>query len=196
MSKEKELSSDEKAKAVEEFNFAKGLFVAVCSGVMSACLAFAFSSGKSIAESALAKGAAAVWQNNPIIVVALAGGFTTNFIWCVFLNIKNATGKNYLDAAGASIIGNYFFSALAGITWYLQLMFYGMGSTKMGKYAFSAWTIYMALIIIFSNLWGLALKEWKGCSRKTLGIITLGILVIVLSIIFIGRGNYLASVGK
>jgi len=28
--------------------------------------------------------------------VVLGGGFTTNFIWCVLLNLKNRTGYQYL----------------------------------------------------------------------------------------------------
>ncbi len=194
--KEKELSAEQKKEAIEEFNFSKGLAVAICAGVMSACMAFAFSSGKQIAELAMQHGSASLWQNNPILIVALAGGFTTNFIWCVYLNIKNRTGKNYIDNSNASIAGNYVFSALAGTMWYMQFLFYGMGSTKMGNYAFSAWTIHMALIIIFSNMWGLIFKEWKGCSQKTLSVIATGILVVMLSIVFIGTGNYLASIGK
>jgi len=75
-------------------------------------------------------------------------------------------------------------------------MFYGMGSTKMGKYDFSSWTIHMALIIVFSNMWGLLFREWKGSSRRTHRIIFSGILVVVLSIVLIGLGNYLASIGK
>ena len=196
ISKENELSTEEKKKAIEEFNFPKGLVVAVFAGVMSSCMAFAFTSGKPIAQLAIDNGASALWQNNPVLIVGLAGGFTTNFLWCIFLNIKNRTAKNYLNSGDASITSNYFFCALAGIAWYMQFMFYGMGSTKMGKYAFSSWTIHMALIIIFSTMWGLFFRDWKGCSSRTLRIIAAGIFIVFLSIIFIGTGNYLASLGK
>ena len=59
---------------------------------------------------------------------------------------------------------NYFFCALAGVTWYFQFFFYTMGETQMGKYKFSSWTLHMASIIIFSSLWGIALHEWRGAS--------------------------------
>ena len=60
------------------------------------------------------------------------------------------------------MLANYLFWALAGTTWYFQFFFYTMGETQMGSYRFSSWTLHMASIIIFSTLWGIALKEWKG----------------------------------
>lgn len=196
VSKEKELSAEEKKKTIAEFDFTKGLLVAIFAGIMSACMAYAIKAGKPIADLAVLRGTHSLWQNSPVFVIALAGGFTTNFIWCVFLNIKNRTGKDYVNGNGASIGNNYFFSALAGITWYCQFMFYGMGTTRMGKYDFSSWTIHMAFIIIFSNIWGLFFREWKGTSRRTHKLIFAGILVLILSTIVVGVGNYLASLGK
>ena len=96
-----------------------------------------------------------------------------------------------MNRRGSPLQGNYLFSALAGITWYLQFMFYGMGKTRMGDYDFSSWTIHMAFIIIFSNLWGLLLHEWKGSSRKTHRLIRAGLFVLILSILVVGLGNYL-----
>ncbi|MHC4574059.1 MAG: L-rhamnose/proton symporter RhaT [Planctomycetota bacterium] len=193
VAKEKELSDEKKKETIKEFNFARGLWVAIFAGVMSACMAFGIAAGKPIAQLAVEKGAVPLWQNSPVFVCILAGGFTTNFIWCVFLNIKNRTSKDYVSSGGASLVGNYVFSALAGITWYLQFMFYGMGTTKMGKYDFSSWTIHMAFIIVFSNIWGLIFREWKGTSRRTHRMIFFGILVLILSTLVVGFGNYLAS---
>ncbi len=196
MSKEKELSEEKKKETIKEFNFTKGLWVATFAGVMSACMAFGIAAGKPIADLAVERGVPSLWRNSAIFVCILAGGFTTNFIWCVFLNMKNRTMKNYLDRGNTSLAGNYVFSALAGITWYFQFMFYGMGTTKMGQYDFSSWTIHMAFIIVFSNIWGLIFREWKGTSRRTHQIVLTGILVLILSTFIVGLGNYLASVGK
>jgi L-rhamnose-H+ transport protein len=38
-------------------------------------------------------------------------------------------------------------------------------------------------------MWGIALKEWSGVSRKTKTTITVGILTILLSVIVVGYGN-------
>jgi L-rhamnose-H+ transport protein len=40
-----------------------------------------------------------LWQGLPVLTVVLAGGFTTNFIWCLILNIRNRTGYQYFDSA-------------------------------------------------------------------------------------------------
>lgn len=77
------------------------------------------------------------------------------------------------------------------MTWYLQFFFYGMGTTKMGKYDFSSWTLHMASIIVFSTLWGIALKEWHNTSRRTRALIALGLLTLIGSTIVVGYGNYL-----
>ena len=193
VAKERELSAEQKQQTVREFDFGKGVWVAMFAGVMSACMAFAIAAGKPIAALAIERGTPPLWQNTPVFVVILAGGFTTNFLWCVTLNWRNRSGRDYLNGGGSSLTANYLFSALAGITWYLQFMFYGMGTTKMGRYDFSSWTIHMAFIIVFSNLWGLFFHEWKGVSRRTHYLIRAGIAVLIASTIMVGLGNYLAA---
>ena len=191
--KERELLTKQKAESISEFNFSKGILVALFAGVMSSCMAFGMAAGKPIASYAMEKGTTSLWQNSPVLLVILAGGFTTNFFWCIFLNLKNKSIKDYVNVEGSPIINNYLFSALAGLMWYLQFMFYGMGTTKMGAYDFSSWTVHMAFVIVFSNLWGLYFKEWKGSGKHTLWIIVTGIFIVFLSTVLIGFGNYLAS---
>ncbi len=89
------------------------------------------------------------------------------------------------------LVRNYFFSALAGTTWYFQFFFYTMGETQMGEFKFASWTLHMASIIIFSTLWGIVLHEWKGSSPRTHKLIAIGLGVLVLSTIIVGYGNYL-----
>jgi L-rhamnose-H+ transport protein len=63
----------------------------------------------------------------------------------------------------------------------------------MGKYKFSSWTLHMASIIIFSTLWGIALREWKGSSPRTIALVTAGLFVLVSSTVIVGYGNYLGT---
>ncbi|MCK5862466.1 MAG: L-rhamnose/proton symporter RhaT [Candidatus Hydrogenedentes bacterium] len=192
MRKEKQLSEEEKKASVKEFNFMAGLWLAFFAGIMSACMAFAFTSGDPIAALAVKMGTPSIFSNMPILVVVMLGGLTTNAVWCIYLNVKNKSAANYTTAGSASLPVNYFLCALAGITWYLQFFFYGMGETRMGAtFSFSSWTLHMAFIIVFSNLWGLLLKEWKATDRKTHGLLFVGIAVLVISTIIVGYGNYL-----
>lgn len=194
--KEKELPEEKKTQTIREFNFLKGIWVAAFAGIMSACMAFAIASGKPIAQLAVERNVPSLWQNNAVLVIVMAGGFTTNFIWVVYLNIKNRTAGDYLNAPGAPLLKNYLFSALAGIVWFMQFMFYGMGTTKMGVYDFSSWTLHMAFIIVFSNVWGLKFHEWRDAGKSTKKTIVLGIAIVLLSILVIGAGNYLAATGR
>jgi len=171
-----------------------------------------------------------LWTGLPVLIVVLLGGFTTNFIWCLILNIRNRTGYEYLaavqrhpahgkdqsiienatDAPAVEMaeqahlggngtdrriprISNYLFAALAGTTWYFQFFFYSMGETQMGDYKFSSWTLHMASIIIFSSVWGLALREWKGASAKSKGLLFAGLGILILSTIIVGYGNYIGA---
>ncbi len=191
--REREIPTDRTKSQPTELSFKKGVWVAGFAGVMSACMAFAIAAGKPIATLAIERGTPALWQNTPVFVVILAGGFTTNFLWCVCLNWRHRTAVDYVRAPGGSLAANYVFSALAGITWYLQFLFYGMGTTQMGRYDFSSWTLHMAFIIVVSNLWGFFFREWKGASPATRRRIVAGLLILTFSTIIVGLGNYVAA---
>ena len=198
LSKERELPAEAKKESVKEFNFKKGLGVALFCGVMSACFAFGLDAAAPLSELSAAAGTRTLWTGLPKLVVILFGGFTSNAIWCVILNLRNRTGGEYLAAytpKGETVprLVNLLFCALAGVTWYFQFFFYTMGETQMGAYGFSSWTLHMASIIIFSTLWGVALKEWRGTSRRTHGFIAGGIAVLVLATLIVGYGNYLGT---
>lgn len=230
MSKERELTDEQKKATIQEFSFVKGILVATFSGIMSASFAYGLAAGDPIAdlarESLSRHNRADLWQNLPVLIVVLLGGFTTNFIWCVMLNIKNRSGHEYFTAERTTVaemaategvatwdadelarpvgspvttservplLSNYLFSAIAGVTWYLQFFFYSMGQTRMGKYEFSSWTLHMASIIIFSTLWGIVLREWKGTSKRTHVLIALGLAILIGSTVIVGYGNFLKT---
>jgi L-rhamnose-H+ transport protein len=226
ISKERELSSEQKLASIEEFDLKRGLAVATFCGIMSSCFAFGLDAGTPIKALTLQHGTSIMWQGLPVLVVVLIGGFTTNFIWCLILNVRNGSYGEYLripkkprttppnkhpsienitDAASTemaleitphprgepSLFWNYLLSAMAGTIWYFQFFFYTMGETQMGRYKFSSWTLHMASIIIFSTLWGIALKEWRGVSRRTRTLVFLTLFTLVGSTVIVGYGNYL-----
>ena len=117
-------------------------------------------------------------------------------------SVTDAPGEEMALAAGgelpgpnAPLLSNYFFSALAGTTWYFQFFFYTMGETQMGRYKFSSWTLHMASIMIFSTLWGIALKEWRGAGTRTKVLVALSLFVLIASTVIVGYGNYLGTRG-
>lgn len=225
LQKERVMSKAESQTAIQEFNLRKGFLVAVVSGIMSACFAYGLASGDPIKNLTIKAGTPPLWQGLPVLVVVLLGGFTTNFIWTVYLNFRNRTGHQYLakelpvtepqpieetaltgptagvlveapatslrETVRVPLVRNYLFCALAGVTWYMQFFFYSMGETKMGAYTFSSWTLHMASIVIFSTLWGVALREWKGAGRSAVRLLVTGLIVLLASTVIIGYGNYL-----
>src|SRR5262249_9120885 len=157
-------------------------------------------SGDPIRAATLRHGTPALWQGLPVLVVVLLGGFLTNFVWCVLLNVRNRTGDEYLnpvsrnhyqEAKPAPMLSHYLFCALAGGIWYFQFFFYTMGETQMGVYKFSSWTLHMASIIIFSSLWGIGLHEWRGTGFRTRSLLALSLSLLVASTMIVGYGNYL-----
>lgn len=228
LSKEREITPEEKLEAGEsDFSFGKGIAVAIFAGIMSSFFAFGLDAGAPIGKIAKAELIANhrldLWQNLPILIVVLWGGFVTNFIWSAILILKNHSIKQFAGEAGhnpmraahlsgdtlvdfdpldtstighiapKTLVANYLFAAMAGVIWYFQFFFYSMGQTKMGKYDFSSWTLHMASIIIFATLWGLALKEWRGTSRRTKLLVATGLILLVGSTVVVGYGNYLKA---
>ena len=222
--KERDMGNDGKSSAITEFSLMKGLAIATFSGVMSSCFSYGFQFGDPITKISASHGTGPLWVGLPVILVILLGGLTTNFIWCVLLNIKNRTGYQYLathvreehahhgghgssehapaqaSAATATpadlkipVLGNWFFCALAGTFWYFQFFFYQMGESQMGNYKFSSWTLHMASIIIFSTLWGIFFKEWRGAKVLTKFLVVVMLLFLVGSTCIIGWGNKISE---
>jgi L-rhamnose-H+ transport protein len=188
---------EQKADAAggETFNFGKGILVAIVAGLLSACFAFGLDEGTPIAKISVAKGTDPLYQNNVVLIAVLTGGFISNALSCLVMNFQNGTFGDYVRFNGA-YFRNLILVWIAGVTWFCQFFFYGMGQTKLGEaYHFASWSIHMAFIVVFLNLWGLIFKEWHGTSQKTKSLVWIGILILITSTVVIGMGNKLAVEG-
>jgi L-rhamnose-H+ transport protein len=167
----------------------------------------------------IAAGSTDLWSNLPVLIVVLWGGFVTNLIWSAILIVRNRSIGQFAGEPGDNPMGtavvtgetlqdidprhltqrisssvltrNYLLAAAAGVIWYFQFFFYSMGTTRMGKYDFASWTLHMASIIIFANLWGIALKEWKDTSLRTRLLVGCGLALLIGSTVVVGYGSYL-----
>jgi L-rhamnose-H+ transport protein len=194
MSKEKELPEEEKKKSVAEYNFSKGMLIALFSGLMSAALGFGLVGGSTIEKLALTTQPVTplAWAGMPVLVIALLGGFTVNFLWCLFLNAKNKTFGDYTKK-GAPIIPNVIFGAIAGAIWVCQFVAFKTGQPQMGNESYVGWAVLMASTIMFSGALGLILGEWKGTSSKTRSLLWLGLAVLLGSAILSGYSGKLGQ---
>lgn len=180
------ISKEEKKKAVKDFALKKGIIIAIMAGVMSACFNLGLESGNSIKMYLSNLGGNDLLVLNPVILLVTIGGFVTNACYCLFQNYKNKTFRDYTSINGANWLNNLLFCALAGLLWYAQFFGLGIGQTffepESVMMAFS-WSILMSLNVLFSNVWGIILKEWKGSGLKTTIILIAGLLILIVSII-------------
>ena len=185
--KSRSLTDEERKKAVRDFALKKGLVIAVLAGVMSACFSLGLEAGAPIKRRLLELGANSLLALNPVIFLVTIGGFITNACYCLYQNYKNRTFTDYVSVKGGMLINNLLFCALAGLLWYSQFFGLGIGQSffEQGSVmmAFS-WSILMSLNVIFSNVWGIILKEWKGTGAKTIAVLVAGLLILIFSIIY------------
>jgi len=185
--KSQNMTDAEKKKAVKDFALKKGVLIALLAGVTSACFNLGLEAGAPIKAQVLAAGTSSLLVLNPVILLVTFGGFLTNAIYCLFQNFKNKTFKDYTSISAKTWVNNLSFCILAGLLWYSQFFglgagqsFFEPGSVMM---AFS-WSILMSLNVLFSNVWGILLKEWKGAGQKTVLVLVSGLLILIVSIIF------------
>ena len=179
MMKANSLSEEEKKAAVKDFNFPKGIAIALLAGVMSGCFNVGLEFGKDINFGSLTD---PMFRTLPATLLVTIGGFFTNAVYCFWQNQRNGTWSDYGKAEVWK--NNLFFCLLAGALWYSQ--FFGL---SLGRSFFEAggaldtlsFCILMALNVVFSNVWGVLLGEWKGCSRATIAVLVVGIIVLIAS---------------
>ncbi|MGN1045619.1 MAG: L-rhamnose/proton symporter RhaT [Candidatus Cryptobacteroides sp.] len=172
------LPEDEKKKAVKDFNFGKGITVALLAGFMSACFNIGLSFGADLHWAQTRE----IFRSLPATLLVTFGGFLTNACYCLYQNRRNGTFSDYRD--GGLWRSNILLCALAGLLWYSQFFGLSLGKGFLGDYpvllTFS-WCILMALNVTFSNVWGIILKEWKGVPGKALAVLVAGLAVLVFS---------------
>ena len=173
------LSEEEKKAAVKDFNFPKALASALLAGFMSGCFNVGLEFGKDINFGDLTPD---MYKTLPATLLVTFGGFLTNAVYCFYQNSKNKTWGDYANRR--VWMNNVVFCALAGALWYSQFFGLSMGKGFLKEsptLMTLSFCILMALNVVFSNVWGIILNEWKGCSRKTIAVLILGIIVLIVS---------------
>ena len=176
--RDKGLTEEEKKAAVKEFALKKGLIIAIFAGLMSACMAYGLAAGQPIADAAIANGCSALLSFSPVHIFVMFGGFLTNFVYCIYLFSKNKSLKEFRAVRRApcwcATCSSRCWAGRCGTcsscSWAWARLFISGNAILM---AFS-WSILMSLNIVFSNFWGIVLKEWKGSRGKTIVVLCCG----------------------
>ena len=175
------MSEEDKKKAIKDFALTKGLLVALLAGVMSACFALGLEAGKPL----VVDGVSDLFKMLPATLMCTCGGFLTNASFCLYQNAKNKTFSDYRKTS--LLVNNLLFCALAGILWYSQFFGFSMGKSFLEPESVMmlfSWAILMSLNIFFSNVWGILLKEWKGVSKLTIWLLLAGLAILIFSLIY------------
>ena len=177
--KAQSLSEEQKKAAVKDFNFPKGIAIALLAGFMSGCFNVGLAFGADLNFGDLT---APMYRGLPATFLVTLGGFVTNAVYCFYQNSKNHTWNDYKK--GSVWGNNLIFCAIAGALWYSQFFGLSLGqgflTSSLVLMTFS-FCILMALNVTFSNVWGIILKEWKGCSPQTIAVLVVGLIVLVVS---------------
>lgn len=177
------------------FNMKKGLTLTLIAGVLSAVFGISLEVGAPVAKIAGEYGAGN-FEGNANLILSTGGAFITNFIWFTVAGIKNKTLKELIDVKGIGkkhFYTNLVLSILSGALWYGQFFFYGIGHVYMGAYKFASWVLHMSMLIFFSYIVGIVMKEWKLVSKRTNSTLILALIVLVISFVIMAYGSKLGS---
>ena len=173
------------------FNMKKGLTLTLIAGVLSAVFGISLEVGAPVTEIA-AKYGAGNFEGNASLILSTFGAFATNLIWFVTTGIKNKTLKEFVDVKSIgqkSFAINVGMSILSGALWYGQFFFYGIAHVQMGAFKFASWVIHMSMLIFFSYIIGILMKEWVAVSKRTNATLIVALVVLVVSFVIMTYGS-------
>ncbi|HWB84128.1 MAG TPA: L-rhamnose/proton symporter RhaT [Bryobacteraceae bacterium] len=178
------------------FSIGKGLALSLLAGVLSAVYNFSLNAGQPIADVAAQHGAD-VWQGNVVYIFSNTGAFLTTLIYCAYLHLKHKSLGEFVSLPSGEqttqLPLNFVMAGLTGVLWYGQFFFYNLGHVRMGAYKFSSWALHMTMLVLFSGLIALILKEWNGCRRKTQLLFAFSMALLILGVFVLTYGNYLGG---
>lgn len=173
------------------FNMRLGLILTIVAGILSGVFNISLEYGQPIAALA-AKNGAGIFEDNAKLIVATTGCFVVNLIWFTVLGLKERKLKELAGGnaiASSTLVKNFLWSAAGGILWCMQFFFYGMGHAKMGTFRFASWVIHMSMLIFFSFIVGMIMKEWKKTSKTTYLMLIIALAILCLSFCIMTYGS-------
>jgi len=195
--KEKDLKEDV-SMGKNRFNMRVGLFLTIVAGILSGVFNLSLEYGQPIADMAAQNGAGH-FEGNAKMIISTSGCFAVNFVWFVIVAIRRKTLKEFLpnqQLSAKEVFRNWSWSALAGTMWCFQFFFYGLGHVKMGDFQFVSWVLHMSMLIFFSYIVGMIMKEWKTVKPKTYTLLIIGLVILVTSFCITSYGSYLGELAK
>jgi L-rhamnose-H+ transport protein len=191
--KEVELNKTSPARETT-FKPSIGIPLCILAGFLSAVYSLALGAADPMAEEALKQGANPELVMNVRFLFASTGAFLSTLpitLWQLWRKgaLREFAGEGR-DGEFAPKT-NVFWGCAAGVLWYLQFIFYGMGHNRMGTAGVASWPLHMIMLILFSNLVAIIRREWADCAPATKRLITISISILILAVLVIGYGDHL-----
>ncbi|MEA3460419.1 MAG: L-rhamnose/proton symporter RhaT [Bacteroidota bacterium] len=193
--KEHDLTKNSGSEEKIVFNMNRGLALTIFAGVLSAVFGISLAMGQPIADIAASHGAGH-FEGNSKIILSTTGCVVTNLIWFVVLGIRRGTLRELKFNNGLPVrktLMNYLLAILSGVLWYMQFFFYGLATVRMGVFMWASWVIHMSMLIFFSFIVGMVLREWRKVSKLTYTILVVALIVLISSFVIMTWGSVKAE---
>ncbi len=189
--KESDLNKDSSSATGPGFKMSKGLPLVIFAGLLSAVFGISLEVGQPIADIAASHGAGH-FEGNAKLILSTSGCVVTNLIWFVILGIRRGTLRELTFNNGLprrKTLMNYLLAIGSGCLWYMQFFFYGLGHVRMGVFQFASWVIHMSMLIFFSFIVGIILKEWRKVTNMTYAVLVIALVVLISSFVIMTWGS-------
>jgi L-rhamnose-H+ transport protein len=170
-------------------NYRTGLLICVASGILSSMLNLALAFGAPIADTAIRTGASAAGAQNAVWALAVGAGSLVNIGYTLFLIFRDESWHAYAAAGSAR---NWLAAAAMGVLWMFGIVVYGAGAASLGDLgAIIGWPLFMATVIITSNVWGFVTGEWRQARPAAVAYNLAGVIVLIVAVLVISRAGSL-----
>ncbi len=168
----------------------KGLIVAVLSGVLCACYGIAFSYGGKVTGISVEGYGNPGWRAAFVVTaLILWGGSVSACGYCVYKLCKN---KTWGTLAGPGIGKVLIIALIMACLHDGAILLFGVGASKLGTLGVAVgYAAFMSFAIIVGNINGFLTKEWKGASKQSMQWIAGGIIVLIIGVSILAKGNFM-----
>jgi L-rhamnose-H+ transport protein len=178
---------DPSAGAGAKRNLARGILICILSGAASPSMSFALNFGKPIETAATRLGANAANAPMAIFALAMSAGFLVNAGYCLHLLRRNRSWHKGLPEDRGR---NLLYTTAMGFLWLFGFYLLGVGSAQMGPLGkIVGWPMFMTLMVLVANVWGLLTGEWKNADRRAFRYLGAGLAVLVAALVVISRAG-------
>ena len=184
-----------KSAGPQTFNMGKGLALTIFAGVLSGIFGVGLELAQPVSDIAAEHGAGH-FEGNARIILPSIGCYFTNIIWFVIAGIRNGTIKELNPRnhkSRGAYTKNFLWSAFGGSLWYIQFFFYGLGHVRMGNFMAASWVIHMSMLIFFSYIVGILMKEWRNLKKSIIFVLIAGLAVLLISFVVMSIGTLQAE---